>query len=116
MDVLDGDVLEVQLLEQRFDDRLLREHRVQGRLKGSLELELYGRRSAKLDRLRLLSVGVWSCGAYVHWRNEGSLDFALLDAVDLVLRDLLPPGGGAVTLASAGALASGDGVRWGSFR
>ncbi len=115
-DVLDGDVLSVRVLEQLLgDDRgLLLEHVVQGRLKqGSLELELY---RSKATRLRLLSVGVWTCGAYVHWRNERALDFILLDTVDLVLRHLLPAGGGVVTLESAGALASGDGAKWGSFR
>ncbi len=114
VDVVGSDVLSLRLFEQPLEgDRRLLEHSVQGRLKnGALELELY--RSG--IRSRLLSVGVWTCGAYVHWRNERALDFSLLDSVDLVLRDLLPPGGGVVTLARAGALASGDGVKWGSFR
>jgi hypothetical protein len=121
-DVLDGDVLQLTVPEQSLADRgHVFEHVVQGRLKASaLELELYAtrrdRRVLGQGCKRLVSVGVWSCGGYVHWRNERLLDFVVLDTVDLCLRDLLPPGGGVVTFKRANFLTSGDGVKWGNFK
>lgn len=76
-----------------------------------LEVRLY----RAVSRTRLLDVGVWSIGDYVHWEHEREHDFILLDAVDQVLRYQLPAGGGVPTLQRAGLFGTAVGAAF-SFR
>lgn len=109
--VLDGDVLKLIIPGQWLPENrgFISPHFVLGRLRDpSLELELYSvvRRRNLQHRQRFESVGVWSIGDYVLWRNERLLDFLVLDAVDQCLRKQLPPGGGVPTFKRLDLLAS----------
>lgn len=114
VDVGPGDVLLLRLHSQPVIDGkgFISPHLVQARLRSPvvLELELH---AIFRTGTRMLSVGVWAAGDYVHWRDERRLDFVVLDAVDLALRAQLPPGGGIVTFKRQDLLASAAGV---SFR
>lgn len=119
-DVVDAggiDLLVLRIPAQALPERgYIQAHAVHCLLRPSLlELELYSApRKLSRRRPRLLSVGVWTVGAYAKWRSELRLDFLVLDAVDACLRRQLPPGGGVVTIFEVGGpLASGDGM---SFR
>ncbi len=110
--VLDGDVLKLTLPAQWLPENrgFVSPHFVLGRLRNpTLELELYSvarRASRRRRRMSFVSVGVWSIGDYVLWRDERQLDFLVLDAVDQCLRKQLPPGGGVPTFKRLDVMAS----------
>lgn len=74
-----------------------------------IEVELY------LDdepRPRLVDVGRWMFGGYVKWEREKTRpNFNALDAVDWVLRSLLPPELGVRVQFKASGLPFGTGAR-----
>lgn len=116
-----GDVLKLTIPGQSLPENrgFISPHFVLGRLRDkTLELELYSISRRRLQRRHqhrsiFVSVGIWSIGEYVLWRDERQLDFLVLDAVDSCLRKQLPPGGGVPTLKRLDVLASASGV---SFR
>ena len=118
-DVLAGDVLKLTIPGQWLPENrgFIHPHFVLGRLRAaSYEVELYAlarRRARAVHTTAFVSVGIWSIGDYVLWRDERLLDFLVLDAVDLCLRKQLPPGGGVPTFKRLDVLASAAGV---SFR
>lgn len=111
VDVLGGDVLKLTIPGQWLPENrgFISPHFVLSRMRApALEVELYSvvRKRAPQRRARFVSVGVWSIGDYVLWRDERLLDFLVLDAVDQCLRKQLPPGGGVPTFKRLGVLAS----------
>lgn len=121
VEALAGSVLKLVIPGQSLPENrgFISPHFVLGRLRdASYEVELYSVSRRRRGRLRqrqsvFISVGIWSIGEYVLWRDERRLDFLVLDAVDSCLRKQLPPGGGVSTIKRLDVLASAAGV---SFR
>lgn len=108
-----NELLRITIPAQLLPDRgLLQPHLVVAQLRtASLELRLY----RTVSRVRLVDVGVWALGDYVHWERERQHSFVVLDAVDSCLRAQLPPGGGVPTFKRGGLFASAIGAGF-SFR
>ncbi len=112
-DVVGNELLQLTIPAQTLTDRgFIHPHIVRAQRRPlSLELRLY----RAVSRLRLVDVGVWAIGDYVHWERERDQDFIVLDAVDSCLRAQLPPRGGVPTFKRAGLFGSALGAGF-SFR